>query len=134
MWFANIQRETEENVRFSNFIINDQQFMYCSTVNSQTVILFCNHNFYFQFPRFSFCIFLNINQCQQMFNTFVSLNKSNSCSSFINDKKHRRQLWSVEFNNFLKPGESNIFAVVGGPRISIYQTMPNGEIKLNSVC
>lgn len=41
-----------------------------------------------------------------------------------------KQLWCVEFNNYLKSGEPKIFAALGGPQFSIYECTPSGNIKL----
>lgn len=44
-------------------------------------------------------------------------------------ERRKQILWSIEFNHFLKPNEPNIFAVVGGRQISIYETKSDGTMK-----
>lgn len=41
-----------------------------------------------------------------------------------------QKLWGIAFNNLLKPGQPNIFAVLGGTQFSIYECPKVGPIKL----
>lgn len=52
-------------------------------------------------------------------------------SSFIREKREKC-IYAVEFNHFLKAGEPNVFAAVGGNRISVYEchSDDNSKIKL----
>lgn len=45
-------------------------------------------------------------------------------------EKRKKQLWAVEFNNYVKFGQSNVFAAFGGTQFSIYECTQNGSIKL----
>lgn len=45
-------------------------------------------------------------------------------------QKNKIELWSVEFNNYLKPTEPNIFAVAGGPYCLIFKATLDGTIEL----
>ena len=50
-------------------------------------------------------------------------------SSFLRLKKGSPKMWSLEFNNFLRPGEPNIFAMAGGRQISIYESLESKKLK-----
>lgn len=38
-------------------------------------------------------------------------------------------MWSLEFNNFLRPGEPNIFALAGGRQISVYESTTSKKLQ-----
>lgn len=52
------------------------------------------------------------------------------CRTFVQDKERKKEIWAVNFNHFVKPGQPNIFAAVGGPRFWIYEATVHGKINL----
>lgn len=51
------------------------------------------------------------------------------CSSFVKEAR-KKDIWAVEFDNYVKSGGSNRFAAVSGVRISIYECTATGAINL----
>lgn len=49
--------------------------------------------------------------------------------SYVKENRSK-QLWSIEFNNFLNDGQPKIFVALGGSQFSIYECLENGNIKL----
>lgn len=61
---------------------------------------------------------------------FIKRNISMDYFSAYVKEKRKKQLWAVEFNNYVKFGQSNVFAALGGTQFSIYECTQNGSIKL----
>lgn len=45
-------------------------------------------------------------------------------------EKPAQKFWAIEFNNYLKDGQSKIFVALGGAQFSIYECPEMGNIKL----